>query len=221
MALTFDEFRVDMAVLACKRLLTQFDQSADGIQRFIQAITNQTKVLNTTELSVFTGRTVDEAVGVQLDIIGRIVGQLRPLQAGAEIQYFQWDSTPPQAWDAEAPWFVTNAPTNVLSGVNDDIYRKFILGKVFRNHVFYCSAPEIMRFIELTFSIQSSIITVDVGTEPFAIDIEYDENLNPLFVPFLTTTAFKTDSQVQLEYFLPIAAGVRLRNTTPVEFPPP
>lgn len=215
MDLTFDEFRVDMGARACERLLTQFDQSADGIQRFIQAMTKQTQVLNDTELTVLVGRTVEQAQDVQLDIIGRIVGQPRPLEAGAPIQYFQWDSTPPQAWDAEAPWFVTNAPTNLLSGVNDDVYRKFILGKVFRNHVFYCSKPEIMQFIRLTFSVESSII--DTPGEAFCIDVEVEDTIDPLFVPFLS--AFRTDSLVQFEYFLPIAAGVRLNSVTLVPLP--
>lgn len=216
MALTFDEFKIDTAALACERLLSQFQQSVDGIQPFIKAMTNQTQVLNDAELSVMIKRTLEQAEGVQLDIIGRIVGQPRPLQAGAPIQYFQWDSTPPQGWDAESPWWVQGAALNVLDAVPDIIYRSFIIGKIFRNHVFYCSTPEIMEFIRLTFSIESSII--DTPGEPFAIDIEYDENIDPIFVPWLT--AFRTDSQVQFEYFLPIAAGVRLNSVTPVPLPP-
>lgn len=215
MALTFDEFKVDTATLACERLLAQFDQSVDGIQRFIKAITNQTQVLNDAEVSVMLGRTVEQAEGVQLDIIGRIVGQPRPLQPGQPIQYFQWDSTPPQAWDAESPWFAQGAPLTVLDGIPDTLYRRFIIGKIYRNHIFYCSKPEIMQFIWLTFSVKSSII--DTPGEPFAIDVEVEDTIDPLFVPWLT--AFRTDSQVQFEYFLPIAAGVRLNSVTLVPLP--
>lgn len=216
MALTFDEFKIDTAALACERLLSQFDQSVDGIQPFIKAMTNQTQVLNDAELSVMIKRTLEQAEGVQLDIIGRIVGQPRPLQAGAPIQYFQWDSTPPQGWDAKSPWWVQGAPLNVLNTVPDIIYRSFIIGKIFRNHVFYCSTPEIMEFIRLTFSVESSIITLG-DPDFFVIDIKYDENIDPIFVPWLT--AFRTDSQVQFEYFLPIAAGVRLNNVDPMAPP--
>jgi hypothetical protein len=216
MALTFDEFAIDMAALACERLPSQFEQSVDGIQPFIKAMTNQSQVLNDAEVSVMIGRTVEQAEGVQLDIIGRIVGQPRPLQDGAPILYFQWDSTSPQAWDAESPWWVQNAPLTVLDFVPDIIYRKFIIGKIFRNHIFYCSKPEIMEFIRLTFSVESSII--DTPGEAFCIDVEVEDTIDPLFVPWLS--AFRTDSQVQFEYFLPIAAGVRLNSVTLVPLPP-
>lgn len=216
MALTFDEFKVDTAALACERLLSQFEQSTDGIQRFIKATTNQTQVLNDAELSVLLGRTLEQAQGVQLDIIGRIVGQPRPLQAGVPILYFQWDSTSPQAWDAESPWFTNGAPVTALDAVPDTIYRAFIIGKIFRNHIFYCSKPEIMEFIRLTCSVESSII--DVPGEPFAIDVEVEDTIDPLFIPWLS--AYRTDSQVQFEYFLPIAAGVRLNSVTLVPLPP-
>ncbi len=215
MALTFDNFVINTNELACQRLLSQFQQSVDGIQQFIKASTNQAQVLNDAEVSVMVGRTVEQAEGVQLDIIGRIVGQPRPLQAGAPLQYFQYDSTPPQAWDAESPWFVTNAPLTTVSAVPDVIYRRFIIGKIFRNHIFYCSKPEIMQFIRLTFSVESSII--DTPGEPFSIDIEVEDTIDPLFIPWLS--AFRTDSQVQFEYFLPIAAGVRLNSVTLVPLP--
>lgn len=216
MALTFDEFKIDTAALACERLLSQFHQSVDGIQPFIKAMTNQTQVLNDAELSVMIKRTLEQAEGVQLNIIGRIVGQPRPLQAGAPIDYFQWDSTPPQGWDAESPWWVQGAPLNVLDAVPDIIYRSFIIGKIFRNHVFYCSKPEIMQFIWLTCGVKSSII--DTPGEPFAIDVKVDENIQDVYFPWLST--FRTDSQVQFEYFLPIAAGVRLNSVTKMPLPP-
>lgn len=210
MAITFDEIRVNMAELACERLLSQFVESTDGIQPFIKSLTNQTQSLNDVELTVFLGRTVEFAQGVQLDVIGRIVGQPRPIQPGEPLPYFQWDDGPTRAWDAESGWFVTNADLTITDFVPDSIYRIFIIGKIFKNHVFYCSTPEIMAFIRLTFAVESSIMLTP--GEPFAIDIEVEDTIEPIFVPFLT--AFRTDSNVQFEYFLPIAAGVRLNSVT-------
>lgn len=66
---TFDQYKIDLSALACKRLLSQFDDSTDGIQNFINAFVEQTQDLNDIELTVLMKRALWKAQGVQLDII--------------------------------------------------------------------------------------------------------------------------------------------------------
>lgn len=213
--ITFDRYRVNMIEKACVRLLSQFDNSVNGIQKFINALVQQTQSLNDIELTVLMDRCLNHAEGVQLDIIGRIVGINRPSEDGDAILYFQLDATEPQYWDAESGWFVTNAPTAGFALVGDDEYRRFIVGKILKNQVTGGTIPEILLFNQIVFAVDSGIIPV-IG-EVMAIDIVVADTIDPKYIPVMES--IRSDVNVENEYFLPIPAGVRLNSVTTVPAP--
>ena len=210
--ITFDRYRVNMIEKACVRLLSQFDDSVKGIQKFVNALVQQTQSLNDIELTVLMNRCLNFAAGVQLDIIGRIVGINRPTEDGDNILYFQWDATPPQYWDAESGWFVTNAPTAGFALVGDAEYRRFIVGKILKNQITGGTVPELLLFIRIVFSVESSIIPL-IG-ETMAIDIVVQNTIDPKYIAVMES--LRSDANVENEYFLPIPAGVRLNSVTTV-----
>lgn len=205
----FDQYKLDLIGLGQERLLSQYKNSV-GIQNFIAAMTQQTQDLNDIEQTVFLGRCLENAVGVQLDIIGRIVGLERPAVAGDEILYFQWDASPAQYWDAQSGWWISTAPTSGTVPVSDAVYRRFIVGKIFKNQVTGGTIPEILVFIKIVFSVDASITPVD--GEVMAIDIKVSSNIDPAVVGLLS--AIRSDDNVENEYFLPIPAGVRINSVT-------
>lgn len=207
--ITFDQYKVDTIVLACQRLLTQYKDSV-GIQNFLAALTEQTQDLNDIEMTVFIGRCLENAIGVQLDIIGRIVGIERPVVSGEDILYFQWDAEPAQYWDAESGWWISTAPESGNVPVSDGIYRRFIVGKIFKNQVTGGTIPEILAFIKIVFSVDASITPVD--GEMMAIDITVASTIDPSLVPLLSSR--RGDDNVENEYFLPIPSGVRINDVT-------
>lgn len=213
--LTFDRYRINMVEKACVRLLSQFDDSVNGIQKFVNALVQQTQSLNDIELTVLFDRVLDNAAGVQLDIIGRIVGINRPSQDGEDILYFQWDATEPQYWDAEGGWYVTNASTSGFDLVGDDEYRRFIVGKILKNQVTGGTLPELLLFNKVVFAVDSGIIPV-IG-EVMAIDIVVANTIDPKYIPIMESKV--SNVNVENEYFLPIPAGVRLN--LPITILPP
>ncbi len=209
--ITFDQYKIDLITQACKRLLAEFDPSRKGIQPFINALVQQTQDWNDITQTVFSGRFVDNAVGVQLDIIGDIIGQARPFLDGDNITYFKWDAgSTTQGWDGTAGWFVENAPDSGLVPANDLIYRNFIFGKIFKNQVTGASIPEILQFINLTFKLDASVFKIP--GEPMAISIGVPANVSSTVIRFLNT--FITDTTIEKDYFVPIANGVRLAGVT-------
>lgn len=204
--ITFDRYKIDMAAKTCERLLSQFDNSTKGIQTFLGAMVEQTQDLNDIELTVLMDRALENAVGVQLDIIGRIVGIERPLVDSDDILWFTFDAgNESQYWDAEAGWWISTAPVGLFTPVSDSIYRRFIVGKIFKNQVSGATVPEMISFIKIVFSVWSSVIPV---AEVMAVDIAVENTIDPLYIPILSSK--RSDSTVQNEYFLPIPAGVRL-----------
>ena len=205
--ITFEQYKIDLLTLACERLLSQFNSSTTGIQPYLNALVQQTQDWNEITQSVFIGRFLDTAVGIQLDKIGRLIGQSRPLIDGTTVLYFEWDNpNGVTGWDGAAGWFSTNAPITGLVPINDTSYRLFIKGKVFKNQVTGASIPEIIEFIKLTFTLDASVIT-SVG-EIMAISIAVPIDTPLLFINFMLS--FTTDSVIEKDYFLPIANGVRL-----------
>lgn len=206
--ITFEQYKIDLLTLACERLISQFNPSVKGIQPYLNALVQQTQDWNDITQSVFIGRYLDTAVGIQLDKIGRLIGQSRPLISGTEILYFQWDGTSGGAtgWDGLAGWFVTNAPVTGVVPMNDAGYRFFIKGKIFKNQVTGASVPEIIQFLKLTFNLDASVF-MNMG-EIMSITIAVPIGTPALFVNFMLS--FTTDDVIEKDYFVPIANGVRL-----------
>lgn len=210
MSITFDRYRIDMATKACERLLSQFNNSKDGILTFLNSMVEQTQSLNDVELTVLMDRTLESAHGVQLDIIGRIVGQERPLVDSDELLWFTWDApTTSQYWDT-GPWFLSTAPTGDFVPVSDSVYRRFIVGKIFKNQVSGGTIPEVISFIRIVFKVWSSVILSNINV--MEIEIKVENTIDPLYVPLLD--AIRSDSNVENEYFLPIPAAVKISSVT-------
>lgn len=209
--ITFDRYKIDMGAKACDRLLSQFDNSTKGIQVFLGALIEQTQDLNNIELSVMMGRSLENAIGVQLDIIGRIVGIDRPVVDSDDVLWFTFDAgNESQYWDAEAGWWVSTAPTGLFAPVSDSVYRRFIVGKIFKNQVSGATVPEMISFIKIVFNVWSSVTPSVAPVEVMSVDISVENTIDPLYIPILSSV--RSDSNVQNEYFLPIPAGVKLNS---------
>lgn len=212
MAITFEQYRTDNQCQALARLLSQFNESKTGIQPFINALTQQTKDWNEITQTVFFGRFLEVARGVNLEVIGRIIGQDRPLVDGTEIVYFTPDSTIAGNLGGTdtAPVFVTNAPTAGLVLASDIVYRQYIKAKIFKNQVTGGSAPELKQFIKTGFGLEVSVQPA-VG-ETLAIDLyissDTPTSLVKLFMSKTSTTL------VENSYYVPVPCCTRIASVT-------
>ena len=216
--LQFDNYKIDMAEVACQRLLNQFSNSTKGIQPFLSSLIEQTQDLNDAELTVFTGRTVRQAIGVQLDIIGSILGISRPYITSddADNLWFTWDGEPLQYWD-RGLWFQTGGNMQEENPVSDEYYRRLLLGKIVKNNVTGATLGELIFFNYAVFGVYTSAIDA----------IDTSDPLNPIHIPAtidivipntmlsferdLITSSLRTP-YVYHEYFVPIPSTVSIRS---------
>ncbi len=139
-------------------------------------------------------RSIDTAVGVNLDIIGKIVGQDRALLSVDVLEYFGFkgkvnagsfgtlaDPT------VGAMFYSLNTPKagNIL--LTDDVYRLFIKAKIFKNSS-RCTPEEFIESIRMIFSVDKvqlteggANVTVLVGRDLSAMEVallDYVSNSN-------------------------------------------
>ena len=216
--LQFDNYKINMAEVACQRLLNQFSNSTKGIQPFLSALIEQTQSLNDAELTVFTGRTVRQAFGVQLDILGSILGMRRPYITtnNANELWFTWDGQPLQYWD-RGVWFQTGGTNITEQPIQDSYYRRLLLGKIVKNNVTGATLGELIWFNFVVFGVYTSAIDAIDTTNPAnpmhipaTIDIVVPDTMRQ-FERDLITSSLRTP-YVYHEYFVPIPSTVSIRS---------
>lgn len=153
-------------------------------------------------------RSIDTAVGAQLDIIGNIVGQPRELMDTEFIPFFGYegafeaqpygDTTKPAIggyyWDIN-----TSLTGNVL--LNDDQYRLFIKAKILKN-VTRATPEDVIKFIKFVFGAERVQITWDEGAEQALIMVSDDLNLFEIAL-----LRYFVDDKYR-SYFVPKSLGV-------------
>lgn len=125
-------------------------------------------------------RSIDTAKGVQLDIIGDIVGQPRTLLSTALLKYFAFQGYP----DAQSMG-TTNDRTvggvffnfgDALAGntlLNDEQYRLFIKAKIIKNST-TATSEEMIKFVRFVFG--ANLVVISQGSAEFTLLL--GKNLN-------------------------------------------
>lgn len=153
-------------------------------------------------------RSIDTAVGNQLDIIGNIVGQPRELIEADLIAYFGFVGAPGAMafGDINRPsvggyyWDYTKPQNgNILLG--DEQYRIFIKAKILKN-ITRATPEDVIEFIKFVFGVEKVQITVDGGAEALILvsdDIGDFERM--LLTHFTEINGYRS-------YFVPKTLGV-------------
>lgn len=201
-ATDFDSFRRDLSALANDDLLDVFRRSP-VLVGLVQAIVDQAQELHDALVDSLWARTVDGAVGAQLDVIGRIVGLYpRPTQDAATIVYFAPDL--PLAAPDWAPVFVRNAPTAGQVPLNDVDYRIAIKVKIAKNHVKYGSAPELQYFARVAWGATISVRNLGLSE----LEVVIAPGTAPRTVAAILSE--RTDETADHQYALPVPTTCRI-----------
>lgn len=110
-------------------------------------------------------RSVDTAVGAQLDVIGEIVGRPRGLVTSDVFYYFGFQSAPLAGSYASltdptvgSPYYSLNAPTGISREPSDEEYRLILKSKIIKNRTM--SRPEdVIHAYKFLFS--AGAVTID------------------------------------------------------------
>jgi hypothetical protein len=132
------------------RLLWQFRES-DNLCQLLQVYLDQVQDLWEATINALDVRQIAKASGVQLDVIGELVGQQR-LVTAFDIAYFGWSDVPLAIGWAElvdgepvggGRWLELGEDPTGVRELEDPEYRLFIIAKIFKNHLEFCSPCEL------------------------------------------------------------------------------
>lgn len=183
-------------------------QDAVVFQKFLELMCLEPENIQEVLRQLMQERSIDTAVGKQLDIIGDIVGQPRELLNADFLPYFGYQG----AFDVE-PYGDTNDPSvggfyfdinssltgNVL--LNDDQYRIFIKAKIIKN-ITRATPEDIIKFITFVFGVAKVQITIDEYANRALILVSDDMNkFEVALLKYFFEGRYKS-------YFVPKALGV-------------
>jgi hypothetical protein len=186
---------IDHEALAISRLATQFRESPNLIS-YIQALLLESNTLDGVFYDLLNKRWVDTAEGVNLDILGSIVGQSREFIDSEIFDYFGFSDNPQaQPFGSVVDIsiggrfkFVDESTTGTRQ-LSDDEYRSFIKARIARNKT--SSTPEdIIAHIQYIFNSQL-VVLVD-GDTKYEISIGRKLGLNEKSILLNTDIVPKT-----------------------------
>lgn len=146
------------------RVTEQF-KGKDVFDRYLQLLITQQQELQQVFKDLLQKRSIDEATGAQLDIIGEIVGQPRELISVDLFTFFGFQGAPNADSFGElgstsigGQFYNFGSPLggNVL--LNDETYRLFIKAKILKNNT-RCTPEEFLQFINTLFGTTQTAIT--------------------------------------------------------------
>jgi hypothetical protein len=187
------------------RALRQFS-SSPVFQQTLSALAVEIQSVSDACIGVLNGRTLTQATGVQLDIIGRIVGQGRviPYYTINDVNWFAPDTTGSDL-DTGSVW-VTNGIDGNPYTMSDAEYLNMILAKIYRNTCKSASPVEIMTYAQMALGIPVSAKANTNGN----IDI-YLPNGTPMW-KVLWAKRFLTDNRGDVIPVMPYPCGMIVDN---------
>lgn len=228
---SFENLAQDLAKRGKSRYLEQF-RNSPVMQQIVDAISFETQDVYDKTLEVLKGRTLGTgeegyAEGVQLEKIGYLVGQARVVSNSKPIDFFTpfidgigEDKFAP---DVAQVW-VKNGRLFEEEELEDDIYYRLILAKIFKNHVRGASLPDVRLTASYIYGHLTTLVktglqqyqlgflsTTNVEGEP-SVD---EDSLNALY---LVRVAW-SDTRVDDFYALPIPPTVLLDIDNIIIFP--
>lgn len=115
-------------------------------------------------------RSLDTAVGEQLDVLGRIVGQDRVLVGADTFKYFGFDgATEASTYGSSyndaigGYWYSYGKPLGGNIQLNDAQYRLFIKAKIKKNTTL-STVEDVLEFLSFVFDVRSFVVSGEAGT---------------------------------------------------------
>lgn len=161
---------LDHLQIARDRITQQF-KDKEIVDKLLQLLIDDQQELEELFKALLQQRSIDEAVGVQLDIIGEIVGQPRELISVDLYDLFGFEGAPKAGsfGDTTNPslgaiWYNFGDPLggNVL--LDDTTYRLFIKAKILKNTT-RSTPEEFIQFVNFLFGTQTTALIAEGQAE--------------------------------------------------------
>lgn len=142
-----NEFVVEPFLQVARDRITDQFRGKPVMDKYLRLMIEGKQELQDTMMDVMQLRSIDTAVGAQLDVIGEIVGRPRGLVSAELFTYFGFEGslqggtygslTDPSVG---APWYSIDAPTQRAREPSDEEYRIILKAKIIKNRTL--SRPE-------------------------------------------------------------------------------
>lgn len=204
-------FLEDYLSVARSRVTEQFKTEDHPIfDKYLQLLLGGKIELQEVFRQLMQERSIDTAVGAQLDIIGEIVGQPRELIDTALLTYFAYLGYP----EAESYGDLNNPSVggfyrginDPLAGntlLNDEQYRLFIKAKIIKNST-NVTPTQFIEFMQFVFGIEATIVVAE-GNAEFTVML--GPGLSSFEKVLLTYTSYSSGYPSR---FVPKPIGVRV-----------
>lgn len=171
-----NEFVVEPFCDTARARITDQFRGKPIMDKYLQLLLEGKRELQDVMLDVMQLRSIDTAVGNQLDVIGVIVGRPRGLVTAELFTYFGFEGsgqggsfgslTDPSVG---APWYSIGAPTNRSRPPSDEEYRLILKSKIIKNRTL--SRPEdVIEAYRFLFG-ASQVTLTEMGTASVRIGI--------------------------------------------------
>ena len=167
----------DYLSVARSRVTEQFRLDEDGqsggiiFDKYLQLLLGGKIELQEVFRQLMQERSIDTAVGAQLDIIGDIVGQPRELIDTALLVFFAFQGYP----DAQSygdldnpslggPYYDINNPLAGNTLLTDEQYRLFIKAKIIKNNT-NATPNQFIEFMQFVFGIDINLVVAEGNAE--------------------------------------------------------
>ncbi len=201
---SFEHLKRDLITEGLNNMLSVFYDSCT-LRQFVAVLLKEVQELYDAATEAQKARTLYNAVGAQLDGIGRIVGQDRATWHYSEEGYFRFDIEG-QGWD-QMPFWCINAPLEEFIAAEDDVYRLDILSRIVKNHTLVSAVPELTQLVMRLLNTKASFIKRGPNTVCLTLPTGVDKNA----IMFLTQSI--TDTRVDRSYKVPYPATLSFCDT--------
>lgn len=145
--MAFNQFEVENYLAVARTRYTEQFKGKPVFDKYVQLLLSGFTDLQEVCRQLQQERSIDTAVGAQLDVIGEIVGRPRGLVSAELFEYFGFQGEPQAGTFGSltdptvgAPWYSLNAPTGISREPSDEEYRLILKAKIIKNRTL--SRPE-------------------------------------------------------------------------------
>lgn len=167
--MVWSTFTQDHGAIAQANLPLQFGKNKPLIRALVQAFAGELNPIEATLGDLFTLRWLDKATGVQLDLIGTIVGQSRAVASSVYISFFGFASQPAAVGFGQARLRHDGEVYATTTNLPDTEYRALLYAKIARNNS-HGTVEDIIQTVLAVFGVDN-VIVQNIGIANLAIYI--------------------------------------------------
>ena len=166
--MALNQFQIEEYLQVARSRYTEQFKGKPIFEKYIRLLLSGYEELQAAARQLQQERSIDTAVGAQLDNIGEIVGRPRGLVSATIFEYFGFEDKPLAGTfgsltdpSVGAPWYSIGAPTTIAREPSDEEYRLLIKAKIIKNRTL--SRPEdVIEAYKFLFNTGSIILSEPV-----------------------------------------------------------